>query len=151
MIKLIFIDIDGVLNPINNVEREKKMGRKFINEMNLDPDTLGNLKTLVDSTGAKLILSSTWRLAVGKNNASFSNIELKLSEYGLKIHDITTRKMLGREKEIKLYLRKHPFSKFVIIDDVKMQSRRLNRHLALCDSHTGFDTKALLSAFKILS
>ena len=150
MKKLIFLDIDGVLNTGRSVEYDNKFGRKFIDEMNLDNEALSNLRALIDVTGAELVLSSTWRLAVGSNSSAFSNIELKLSEYGMAISDITTRRTLGREREIMSYLLRHPFSRYVILDDQELNSKVLSNHLVLCDSRTGFDADALSRAIQIM-
>lgn len=51
--KVIFLDIDGVLNVENNGRDE--FGRVF------NPDYSENLKTIIDQTSAKIIISSAWR------------------------------------------------------------------------------------------
>lgn len=57
--KIIFLDIDGVLNShkywVENPDREKsRLG-------DLDPSAIETLNRIVERTGAKIVLSSTWR------------------------------------------------------------------------------------------
>lgn len=55
--KAIFADVDGVLNEDSTPTRTKN-SLVFI-----DSDKLLRLKRIVDATGAKIVLSSTWRYA----------------------------------------------------------------------------------------
>lgn len=52
--KVIFLDIDGVLN-LRNRTRDK-YGSVFHKKW------VDNLKTIIDATGAQIVISSTWRL-----------------------------------------------------------------------------------------
>ena len=51
--KIIFLDIDGVLNVISQGKDE--YGSKFHKHFE------DNLKTLIEKTGAKIVITSTWR------------------------------------------------------------------------------------------
>lgn len=53
--KIIFLDIDGVLNVCFPARDE--FGRLF------HPELILNLKRIVDATGAKIVITSTWRSA----------------------------------------------------------------------------------------
>lgn len=53
--KVIFLDIDGVLNVIS--QGHDKFGSIFHQHF------VDNLKRLVDETGAKIVISSTWRFS----------------------------------------------------------------------------------------
>ena len=55
--KIIFLDIDGVLNSIDYFEHTKHC--KGYSEIN--PKKVKLLKEIVDRTGAEIVLSSTWR------------------------------------------------------------------------------------------
>lgn len=71
--KLIFLDIDGVLNSRGwyyarqSIPRNKNIDiHESVREMEvreIDPTALALLKFLVDETGAKIVISSTWRLS----------------------------------------------------------------------------------------
>ena len=52
--KVIFLDIDGVLNSLDC--KEKIEGYLFVEDKKI-----ALLKELIDATGAKIVLSSTWR------------------------------------------------------------------------------------------
>lgn len=53
--KVIFLDIDGVLNVYP--QGRDKFGSKFHKEFE------ENLKHIIDETGAKIVISSTWRMS----------------------------------------------------------------------------------------
>ena len=53
--KVIFLDVDGVLNSQQLFE--KCEDDQLIS---VDEDNIKNLKTIVDATGAKIVLSSSW-------------------------------------------------------------------------------------------
>lgn len=87
MEKYIFLDVDGVLN-----------GQHSFNETSLYPFYLNNLKKLINKTNAKIILSSSWRNFLHKENNKY--ISNKKGGYGeklikafenlnLEIHDTT--------------------------------------------------------------
>jgi len=54
-IKIIFLDIDGVLNVYG---RERDRFGQIFHQPYVD-----NLKRIIDETGAKIVISSTWRFA----------------------------------------------------------------------------------------
>lgn len=56
--KVIFLDCDGVLNNSNTKERFYCMNKRCVG---VTPELLDNLKTIIDATDAKIIMSSTWR------------------------------------------------------------------------------------------
>ena len=55
--KVIFLDIDGVLNSEEGFERNKGTNWNM-----LDPILVERFNRLVEETGAKVVLSSSWRL-----------------------------------------------------------------------------------------
>lgn len=60
--KVIFLDIDGVLNSIESFEKTKKQyPNSEIRYDNPHPDHIQWLNKIVDETGAKVVISSTWR------------------------------------------------------------------------------------------
>jgi hypothetical protein len=99
MTKIIFIDIDGVLNREDTI---------YIAE--IDPDLVAILKKIVSKTKAKIVLSSTWRLSEISRN--------KVKEY-IKFIDVTPDFGLKpRGEEIASWLNKHPeVEKYAILDD----------------------------------
>ena len=63
--KLIFLDIDGVLNSHDYfLKRYSETGKMQggIRPESIDPDALRRLERILEETDAKIIVSSTWRL-----------------------------------------------------------------------------------------
>ena len=75
MKKVIFLDVDGVLNS----------NRTLHEDISLEDDLISNLKELVDKTGAKIILSSSWRLST----EAVATLMDKLDKFGLVISGMT--------------------------------------------------------------
>ena len=102
--KVIFLDIDGVLNC-----EKTPNPRKF--PYIVDAELLGRLRQLLERTGASVVLSSTWRYDPA---GIFS-----ATHYGIPFIDVTPD--LPKEprcKEILRWLRQNPeVSRYVVIDD----------------------------------
>ena len=63
MRKVIFLDIDGVINSEINQDYNFKKGRWSTRNIVMDPEAMLCLKEIVGKTGAEIVLSSTWRYA----------------------------------------------------------------------------------------
>lgn len=117
--KIIFLDIDGVLNSMDYFEQTKDC--KGYTEIN--PEKVKLLKEIVDRTGAEIVLSSTWRdLGKRKNEPEhpmYTYLTDTLKEYGMEIVDHTPYIKLDRPKEIKAWLdnQKDKDIQFVSLDD----------------------------------
>ena len=60
--KVIFLDIEGVLNTKETYERIcMTRGYTTMIDIEIDKFRLDYLKTIIDSTGAKIVLSSSFR------------------------------------------------------------------------------------------
>jgi hypothetical protein len=59
LIKIIFLDVDGVLNSSNFFRESRK---KTYDTSNLDKKAVEVLNTIIELTGAKVVISSTWRV-----------------------------------------------------------------------------------------
>jgi HAD domain in Swiss Army Knife RNA repair proteins len=104
MMKVIFLDIDGVLNC-----RKTPNPRKF--PYVIDDELLARFTQLLQQTGASVVLSSTWRYDPA---GIFS-----AKHYGVPFMDITPdMPNEPRCKEILEWLRDHPeVTRYVVIDD----------------------------------
>lgn len=121
--KVIFLDVDGVLNSIGNTIRvvDKLRRRKMpIRSLSMyyvpfKRACLKNLARIVRRTGAKVVITSTWK--TGKE--SLAVLRARLAEYGVPVYDCT--KMIGdRGAEIKEWLsEKRDVSgvRYVVLDD----------------------------------
>lgn len=116
--KVIFLDIDGVMNNDRLIEQ---FGCDAIGDNFVDL-----LKEIVDKTKAKIVLSSTWRLF----QKSRKIVQATLNSKGMEFIDCTIdgqdfkngiRKKLGhhveRREEIQEWLNRHEVGDFVILDD----------------------------------
>ena len=123
MVKVIFLDVDGVLNSIGNTIRVvKRLRRRKMPIRSLSMyyvpfkrACLKNLARIVRRTGAKVVITSTWK--TGKE--SLAVLRARLAEYGVPVYDCT--KMIGdRGAEIKEWLsEKRDVSgvRYVVLDD----------------------------------
>lgn len=95
--KVIFCDIDGVLNEDTTPTRTKSR------VIFIDEEKLLRLKRIVDATGAKIVLSSTWRY--DRDNPSYNADFLELQEAfhkaGLVFYDYTPVDAIGIRPEWK--------------------------------------------------
>lgn len=125
--KVLFLDIDGVLNT-SNTYKEIRNEWQITGKRRIDIDEfrLEHLKRIVDETGAKIVLSSTWRTFFCRENEQLKTnfdkgyeLENMFEKHGLKIYDITPYDANRyRENEIRKWLEEHPLvTDFVIIDN----------------------------------
>lgn len=121
--KIIFLDVDGVLNT-------KSTKARCNGYIGIDENKLPFLKEIVESTGAEIVLISTWkehweRLPERKRfqDAFANQLDEKLNSVGLKVLDKTEDKRDGvwysRGEGILDYLAYHIVSSFVILDDLQ--------------------------------
>lgn len=120
--KIIFLDIDGVLNS-----RAYDRKRNWNGQTDIDETRLPLIKEIVDGTAAKILLSSTWRQHWNKNSNRCDEdglyINKTFAKFGLAIYDKTPD--LGitalRREEISKWLNEteQEIESFVIIDDYR--------------------------------
>jgi len=77
IMKIIFLDIDGVINTVKSVSNPRVQPEGFTANLygvsKLDPDCVARLNKITNATGAKMVISSSWRIL-------FDDIEL-LAKY----------------------------------------------------------------------
>lgn len=152
--KVIFLDIDGVLNNSNHtLELIKLLGmeqyyqlNKDLGELPFDFRSCVLLHKLIKKTKAEIILSSTWRISrdLIKGIEKYVNINIK---------DITPRLSLEckRGNEIQQYLDTHKeISNYVILDDDKDMLENQLSHFVHTDWKIGFVKADYYKALKIL-
>lgn len=118
-IKVIFLDIDGVLNVY--CESRDKYGCNF------HPHFVDNLKHIIDETDAKIVISSSWK-ADGLITLKKMWIDRNLPG---EVIDITEgRPDRKRGKEIQQWLDKHKeeIVDYVIIDDDDVKIKNKEHH-----------------------
>ena len=109
--KVVFLDIDGVLNSDEYISRIKHSNVKGI-QREIDVDRVKLLTKALNETGAKVVVTSTWRLT-----KYIGLIEELLASYGIRI-DTTPFIDNERGLEIKKWLSENQdVENFVIVDD----------------------------------
>ena len=117
MERYIFLDIDGVLNS-DLTEEYTPDGYVGISDENV-----AVLKQILDATGAKIILTSTWRIEWDPDERKCGVDALylieKLKKFGIEIYDKIWREdmMAYRGFEIKTYVEEHGIESWIVIDD----------------------------------
>ena len=106
--KVIFLDIDGVINKVGTIERWEGC-------FGMDKKLISILHRLVKETKAKLVLSSTWRHDPDwRNTMKACGIKYKFLDKTISLW--TPNSIRG--DEIKEWLDRHPeVKKYAIIDD----------------------------------
>jgi hypothetical protein len=112
--KVIFLDIDGVLNSQN-----------FIHSFNgkwelhsVDPNAINVLNEIIKATNAKIVISSSWRIILDLNEIKDILIENGFVGEIIGKTPIIRDNNRCRGDEINAYLEANPnIDKFIILDD----------------------------------
>lgn len=157
MMRIIFLDIDGVLNT----DRAVKLQTLYNSDrITFDADALKNLKELVEETNAYLVISSTWRIHYGTDSRLWKELMSNFKEYGIEDRIIDITPVLSeklntsvRWKEIETWLvnnKDKEIESFVIIDDEwEMGSYTKDRYVK-CQAYKGVSRDIKDKARKIL-
>lgn len=120
--KVIFLDVDGVLNDTTDYTTKWEITTAHMNV----------LKSIIEQTGARIIVSSAWRYAFGSRR----KLERALEAAGL-VKDGETPKlgfslnppMEKKEEEILAWLEAHPdVDTYAILDDHEDFCKQLAAH-----------------------
>jgi len=157
-VKVIFLDIDGVLN--NELYLKEQYKTFSAKEMEKHPsnyisnDNIIQLNSLCDRTDASIVISSSWRKML-----SLDEIKTALLEKGFAYQDriigITpelgsSTRVIDRGSEIKEWLKTNAVDKFVIIDDGDDMGN-LFSYLIKTDYIFGLQEKHVFAALFILN
>lgn len=155
MSRILFVDVDGVLNSNRFMRKRLKENKAWVSDVTLglanciDPVCLGRLAGLVQRTGAKIVISSSWRIRC--DPPLFEQAFARLG-FPLKVFGRTPRPEvipgsvlvvgLTRGAEIDAWLRHEaprPVESFVILDDQSDMEPHMSRlvkiHDGLEDAH----------------
>lgn len=123
--KVLFLDVDGVLVHQGTVGNGKVIGEpwgsSFYFAATVDPACALRVKRIIDTTGAKIVVSSVWR----SHTAQMTGLHKALSLAGFDRREL--RKVIvgstpvlrqERPAEIAAWLAEHPeVEKYVVLDD----------------------------------
>ena len=158
MEKYLFLDFDGVLNTGKYARQMKREGIDPFDEFGamFDPEAIANLKHIVELTGCKIILSSTWRnegimrmrelwKERGLPGEIFSMTPILLSN---SFQDAMTGEMMGFPlREAKAL----EINRYVILDDEDYFFPKQQEHLVLTDDKEGLTDRKAHHAIWILN
>ena len=140
--KVIFLDVDGVLNSAQDGY-----------SIRLRTDShLKLLQRIIKETGAKIVLSSSWR--IGFTPAS-RNLLARFKEYGLELMDCTPELPAScRGDEIRQWLTDNVYNydieNFVILDDEADMAEFTDKNLVQTDTNIGLQKQDAVECIKML-
>lgn len=114
--KVIFLDIDGVLN---NQFSKSRCGYYI----GIDKDKVRRLKEIVDATNAKIVLVSSWKSDWERADKDSQNIignylDKRLKREKITIFDKTEDHDFDRGKGIRDWISKYNVESWVVLDDI---------------------------------
>lgn len=147
--KVIFLDYDGVVNTLWFQEVNGEPNFNFPNDNQVNNiQAIAWLNKLCRETGAKIVVTSTWRMS--------DNYKECLYNAGLNesIEILGATKILGTKRglEIQQWLddnKKLNIEKFVILDD-DMDMEHLIEHLIVTDTSIGINYHTYFEALNML-
>lgn len=149
--KIIFLDIDGVLNSTSWVHNElkKKPWKKCIVGYDiLDIRIRDRLRLfLIEHPNVRLVISSSWRLWSLKSTID----EFKKSRICTLVPfivGVTPRSIFGRGRQIEWFVKRHHIKDYVIIDDENDIND--DEHFVQTDYTVGLQEKDYTKIKKIL-
>lgn len=83
--KVLFLDVDGPINPLPNIYRQKPLGTGSSHKIIFPRGTLMNLKHIIRATNATIVVSSSWR----KDLPAMENLKKQFNDYDMKVYDTT--------------------------------------------------------------
>ena len=165
MRKVVFLDIDGVLNTkwwYTQMDRntpKDKYGYAF------DPNAVANLKKIIDETGADIVISSSWKsYGISELEDMWQNRGLPGKLIGITPNTVSDEMLLNadldnmelfsiRGTEIKEWLTKHGkhVSHYAIIDDMDNMLSEQRLHFVKTDPEIGITVDDAEKAIMILN
>lgn len=153
-LKLIFLDIDGVLNTGQHLTKLKIDHQPYADHYGplFDPNAIDNLRKIVDATGAKIVITSSWRYIHGL--AGLREMWAERNMPG-SIHGVTPTDSFGnRGDEVKEYLTQisgNTPPQYLILDDECEYVGDQIKRLILTNPLTGITPTIATKAIKILT
>ncbi len=155
--KIIFLDIDGVLNCKTSRSRCGKY-------VGIDDGKLSTIKRVADATGGKIVLVSTWKQSWQKlEKDKFKQDDLadyldkKFKRHGLEVYDKTSDSLNGmyfsRGESILDFIYRNKVTGYVILDDFQYDydGCGLTDNLVKTNNATGLTPENAARAIKILN
>lgn len=143
--RIIFLDVDNVLNT----DRTEWVYNGYVM---FDRGRILRVKKIVEETGAKIVLSSTWRMGwindpKGWYDATtvlmFEELRQAFRDEGMDFYDKTPfLHSMRRGDEITTWLRAHDVDNYVIVDDQTDDMQEHASHIVKISPRRGLDEYA---------
>ena len=150
--KIIFLDIDYVVNCMSTKERAPS------GVIGVEQRLIAYIKEIVDATGAKIVLSSTWRKDWAfnlLNSKDWDYLREEFAKQNLYFFDYTPiRSDSHRGREIKEWFESTDYNvrSYVIIDDEMFDIKDLHEgHMVQTSFNDGINPYAVKMAIEILA
>lgn len=115
--KVLFLDIDGVLNSRDFVRRRRASDKNYRLWLDVDEIAVKRLQRILKETGAKVVLSSTWRLYKDSRDMVRQRV-CRYIDCTADLQRGSKRGIVPRGEEVQLWLDQHPeVTHYAIIDD----------------------------------
>ncbi len=162
--KVVFLDIDGVLNSnFWNQDHTKEISEgKYV-----DSDKVKLLAKIIKASDASIILHSGWRFWFDENNRPTRKeaeyLETSLRKYGLSIQgatpNLTTEEIRKTKKfskvkaeEILTWIQNHDgIDGWVVLEDLDLNNSIVEKHQVRTDSEHGLTENDVIKALEILN
>lgn len=152
ILKIIFLDIDGVMNSTYNTFQFRKNNSPEADRYGtvFDPKCVENLRKIIEATGADIVISSS-----RKKNLTYQQILQFWRDRNLPgfVTDVTPNISKDRGDEIEAWLKQcREEVQYSIIDDLDASNFYSSHesHLVVVDNYHGLDDDAAQKAIHIL-
>lgn len=147
--KVIFLDIDGVLNNLETKDRITPM------VIGIEDPKVKLLLKIVSETNSEIVLISTWGIhwKAEEENVHKKYLNEKMQKFGLNIIDSIDSPNFQRSRSIKDYVCANGIKSFVIIDDQYFAdyiTEGLGNHLVRTNIQKGLTEDNVKQALTIL-
>ena len=163
--KVLFLDIDGVLNTKYWYTQMDKTTPKDQYGYAFDPNAVANLKKIIDETGADIVISSSWKsFGISELEDMWQDRGLPGKLIGITPNTVSDEMLLNadldnmelfsiRGTEIKEWLTKHGkhVSHYAIIDDMDNMLTEQRLHFVKTDPEIGITVDDAEKAIMILN
>ncbi|MBQ4036918.1 MAG: hypothetical protein IJC84_02210 [Clostridia bacterium] len=145
--KVLFLDIDGVLNSA--------YGGTSSDGPIMKEGKLRRVRRIIEETGARVVLTSSWRshwdVQEEKRSAAGKKLHEVLLSHGIEITSKTPTHRNGREEELWTWLALHPETQnFAVLDDAFLEADFLEGRVVRTASFRGLSESDAKRAIEIL-
>ena len=153
--KVIFLDVDGVLNGMDFLTHAEKLIEENLGY--IDDRSVSRVVKIIQETGAKVVLSSSWRSMFNdKMEPQYrpaEDLAARFARYGISFIGKTPSRSSYRGREVRAWLENHPeVTTYVILDDSAFPDwNELTTSWIQTDWQTGIDDTDVERAIAILN